>query len=61
MASELLHTKCRNTTYPPTTNVTRYNVPDDMVSWTSAYEAYTPLQYTAPNVFTAPWADPDIL
>ncbi|KAM7541332.1 hypothetical protein Aperf_G00000026212 [Anoplocephala perfoliata] len=57
MASKGLHYKCRNTAYPGAKNILRFNVPDSQVSWDAPFDSYDPVDYTAPSVLTAQWAD----
>jgi len=42
----------------PRSEVKRFEVPDDKVSWSEQYPSYNPVSYTDPKVLTAPWADP---
>ncbi|XP_052804145.1 transient receptor potential cation channel subfamily M member-like 2 isoform X2 [Mya arenaria] len=43
-------------------DIVRFHVPDDKVSWDTAYPEYSPNIYTAPVVLSRPqWADPDIM
>lgn len=53
------HFNCRNKLYP-FSQVQRFAVPDNKVSWGEPYEEYDPPDYTAPNLDKKPWADPDI-
>lgn len=46
----------RSTCYP----VSRFIVPDDKVSWTIPWPAYTPNFYSADHLKNCSWADPDI-
>ncbi|XP_060803532.1 ADP-ribose pyrophosphatase, mitochondrial [Amyelois transitella] len=54
-----IHFKCRGGTYPRS-NVLRFIVPDDKVSWSTEYTSYKPPNYTEPGLTGKPWADPDI-
>ncbi|RTG85914.1 uncharacterized protein DC041_0000242 [Schistosoma bovis] len=54
-----LHVKCRNSPYPRTSDIQRYPVPDDKVSWNLSWPEYHPVAYTAPGISKKPWADPD--
>ncbi|XP_026734746.1 ADP-ribose pyrophosphatase, mitochondrial [Trichoplusia ni] len=54
-----LHFKCRGGLYPRS-NIERYGVPDDKVSWSSEYEDYKPPNHTASSVHGKPWADSNI-
>lgn len=49
--------KCRNAEYRG--GVARFPVPDEKVSWSVDWPEYKPVDYTAPSVLTASWADPD--
>lgn len=59
LATMTLHFKCRGGLYPRS-NIERYVVPDDKVSWSSKYEDYKPPNHTASSVHGKPWADPNI-
>lgn len=54
-----LHTKCRNTNYPRSTQQ-RYSVPDDNVDWEEDFPGYNEhCQYfDSPVLAGKPWADP---
>jgi ADP-ribose pyrophosphatase len=59
-ALKLMHAKCRGA-YPGA-SVTRSVVPDQQVSWQTAFTDYAPTLYTAPVVASGPvWADKDFL
>lgn len=49
----------RNTIYPHS-NVTRFTVPDHLVSWMVKYADYLPEFYESPNIHGKPYADPSI-
>lgn len=53
------HIKCRGGIYPRS-NVERFPVPDDKVSWSSEYKEYNPPEFTSPSIHGKPWADPNI-
>ncbi|XP_075977667.1 ADP-ribose pyrophosphatase, mitochondrial [Anticarsia gemmatalis] len=53
------HFKCRGGLYPRS-NVERFPVPDDKVSWSTEFSEYKPVKYTSPHINGQPWADPDI-
>lgn len=53
------HMKCRGGLYPRS-NIERFPVPDEKVSWSVEFPEYKPLQYTAASINGKPWADPDI-
>ncbi|GAB1607934.1 ADP-ribose pyrophosphatase, mitochondrial-like isoform X1, partial [Argonauta hians] len=56
-----MHNNCRGGLYPRTTDVYRFTVPDDKISWSIPYPDYQPVDYTAESVQkNPPWADPDI-
>lgn len=59
LATMTLHFKCRGGVYPRS-NIERYAVPDDKVSWCSEYKEYKPLNHTASSIRGQPWADPNI-
>ncbi|XP_034296342.1 ADP-ribose pyrophosphatase, mitochondrial [Pantherophis guttatus] len=57
---ENLHRKARTSPYPGS-KVERTQVPDDKVDWLIDWKNYSPVDYTAPSVFSGPkWADPEI-
>lgn len=62
----MVHTKCRGEVYHYRTDgtswgkIARQSVPEDQVPWTSSLSSYTPSEFTAPFVLTAPWADPEL-
>ena len=62
----MVHTKCRGEFYNYRTDgsslgkIARFSVPEDKVSWSCSISSYSPPEFTAPFVLTAPWADPDI-
>ncbi|KAM3965385.1 ADP-ribose pyrophosphatase, mitochondrial [Aphomia sociella] len=53
------HFKCRGGLYPRS-NVERFAVPDDKVSWCNDYKHYNPPKYTESSINGKPWADPEI-
>ena len=54
------HSKARQSVYGGS-QVKRYPVPDDKVSWSVDWPSYAPVDFTHPNVAAGPvWADPDI-
>lgn len=53
------HFKCRGGKYPRS-NIERFPVPDDKVSWSTVFNEYKPVNYTASHIFGKPWADPEI-
>ena len=57
MSMAARNVKCRNAEYRG--GVARFPVPDEKVSWTVDWPEYKPVDYTAPSVLTASWADPD--
>nr|XP_056711555.1 ADP-ribose pyrophosphatase, mitochondrial [Euleptes europaea] len=57
---ENLHNKARTTPYPGS-KVERSEVPNDKVDWSTEWEEYSPVEYTACSVLAGPqWADPEI-
>lgn len=54
-----VHFKCRGGLYPRS-NVERFPVPDDKVSWSSEYKGYLPNNHTSSSIHGKPWADPNI-
>ncbi|XP_076236007.1 ADP-ribose pyrophosphatase, mitochondrial [Calliopsis andreniformis] len=57
--SKMMHHKCRQGFYP-SSNVKRFEVPENKVPWNIEYPEYKPVKYTAPVLKGKPWADPDI-
>lgn len=53
------HFKCRGGLYPRS-NIKRFIVPDDKVSWSTEFTEYAPVNYTSPHINGKVWADPDI-
>lgn len=59
--SSFVHVKCRNSEKPYlSSQVFRYKVPDDKVSWSVKFEDYNPQDYTDESTKGKPWADPSI-
>ena len=55
------HVKCRHPNSYPGEKVERFQVPENMVSWTIEFPDYKPIEFTAKKVLGKPvWADPDI-
>lgn len=55
-----MHYKCRGEYYPRTTDVLRFKVADDKVSWKVNFSEYKPKAYTSEAVSSQPvWADLD--
>ncbi|XP_072549252.1 ADP-ribose pyrophosphatase, mitochondrial isoform X2 [Salminus brasiliensis] len=60
MSSSAMHTKARCPVYPGS-NIQRFPVPDDKISWSTDWPEYNPVNYTAPSVLKKPaWADSEI-
>ncbi|XP_043597388.1 ADP-ribose pyrophosphatase, mitochondrial isoform X2 [Bombus pyrosoma] len=55
----MIHYKCRQGFYP-SSNVKRFEVPENKVAWNIEYSEYKPIEYTAPNLKGKPWADLEI-
>lgn len=55
----MLHYKCRQGFYP-SSNIKRFDVPDNKVLWNVEYLEYKPVKYTASVLKGKPWADPEI-
>lgn len=53
------HVKCRGGLYPRS-NIERFPVPDEKVSWSSEYKEYKPHNHTSSSIHGQPWADPNI-
>ena len=54
------HFKARCPTYPRYSEVVKYPVPDEKLTWDVMYPEYAPPDFTAPSVAKGPvWADPD--
>nr|XP_003706314.2 PREDICTED: ADP-ribose pyrophosphatase, mitochondrial [Megachile rotundata] len=56
---KMIHNKCRQGFYP-SSNIKRFEVPENKVSWSVDYPEYTPVEYTAPAIKGKSWADPAI-
>lgn len=56
---KMLHQKCRQGFYS-SSNIKRFEVPEDKVSWDIKYPEYKPVKYTSEVLVGKPWADPDI-
>ncbi|CAB3261535.1 unnamed protein product [Arctia plantaginis] len=54
-----IHYKCRGGLYPRS-NIERFTVPDEKVSWSTEFIEYKPVNYTSPHINGKPYADPDI-
>lgn len=57
--TRMLHQKCTRGLYPAS-NIKRFEVPEEKISWTVEYPEYKPVAYTAAVLQGKPWADPDI-
>ncbi|XP_076636109.1 ADP-ribose pyrophosphatase, mitochondrial [Colletes latitarsis] len=55
----MMHYKCRQGIYP-SSNVKRFEVPEDKVPWNVDFPEYEPVKYTASVLEGKPWADPEI-
>ncbi|OAD57903.1 ADP-ribose pyrophosphatase, mitochondrial [Eufriesea mexicana] len=55
----MIHYKCRQGTYP-SSNIRRFQIPEEKVSWKIEYSEYKPVEYTASNLTGKSWADPEI-
>jgi len=58
-----MHVKARSAVYPVRgldQTVNRFHIPDDKVSWSTDWEEYAPVDFTAGFVLTASWADPEL-
>lgn len=56
-----VHVKARGPEYPGASDVKKTEVSDANVPWNVKYEAYKPVEYTAPSVVAKPvWADADV-
>ncbi|XP_072298647.1 ADP-ribose pyrophosphatase, mitochondrial [Eucyclogobius newberryi] len=59
-SSDVLHVKSRCPQYPGS-NVKRYPVSDDKVTWSKSWPEYSPVSHINPAVAKKPcWADPEI-
>ena len=55
-----MHTKARSKLYP-NTEVERFPVPDEKVSWDEPFPEYKPVRFTSQHILDGPvYADPDI-
>jgi ADP-ribose pyrophosphatase len=58
MSQIFKHIACRNGIYAKT--IQRFNVPDDLVLWSTSFESYSPENFESPVLKGKPWADPEI-
>lgn len=54
---KMIHNKCRNGFYPHT-DIQRFKIEDNKISWNIEYPEYKPVKHTSPNILNKPWADP---
>ncbi|XP_078033549.1 ADP-ribose pyrophosphatase, mitochondrial isoform X1 [Augochlora pura] len=57
--SRMMHYKCREVFYA-SSNIKRFEVPEDKVPWNVEFSKYKPVKYTASVLSGKPWADPEI-
>lgn len=55
----LKHLKCINGLYPRS-NIQRFPVPENLISWNDKYPEYKPVFYESPVLAGKVWADPGI-
>ncbi|XP_012277187.1 ADP-ribose pyrophosphatase, mitochondrial [Orussus abietinus] len=55
---KMIHQKCRGGYYP-SSDVRRFEVPDDKVPWSVEFKEYDPPNYSSPALEGKQWADPD--
>ncbi|XP_043788550.1 ADP-ribose pyrophosphatase, mitochondrial isoform X1 [Apis laboriosa] len=55
----MIHYECRQGLYP-SSNIKRFEVPENKVAWNVEFPEYKPVEYTAALVKGKPWADPEI-
>lgn len=61
-----MHAVCRGDWYTYRTQegelekVARFPVPEDKVDWNTEFSDYSPVEFTAPHIVSAVWADPDL-
>lgn len=55
----MIHKKCRNSIYP-SSNIQRFTVPDDKISWDVNFPEYSPVIYSSRTLQGKSWADPSI-
>lgn len=58
MSQIFKHVACRNGIYAKT--IQRFNVPDDLISWSTTFDGYDPPHFESPVLKGKPWADPEI-
>jgi len=64
--NKMVHTKCRGEFYHHRTDdgtfgkIPRFQVTEEQVPWSVPLSSYTPVEFTAPFVLTAVWADPEL-
>ncbi|XP_050304005.1 ADP-ribose pyrophosphatase, mitochondrial isoform X2 [Anthonomus grandis grandis] len=54
-----MHSKCRGDLYP-FGGIKRFHVPDELVSWSTRFNDYSPPEYESPVLQNKPWADPPL-
>lgn len=57
--TKMIHHKCIKGLYP-SSNILRYEIPEDKVPWSVEFEEYQPEEYNSPVLIGKPWADPEI-
>lgn len=55
----MVHKKCRNSVYP-SSNISRFTVPDDKVLWEVHFAEYSPVEYSSKGLKGKPWSDPSL-
>jgi len=64
--NKMVHTKCRGEFYHHRTDdgtfgkIPRFQITEEQVPWSVPLSSYTPVEFTAPFVLTAVWADPEL-
>ncbi|XP_033222428.1 ADP-ribose pyrophosphatase, mitochondrial [Belonocnema kinseyi] len=57
--AKMIHQKCTRGLYP-SSNVQRFEVPEDKVAWSVEFPEYEPVEFNSPVLKGKPWADPEI-
>ena len=57
--ANMIHHKCTRGIYP-SSNVNRFEVPENKVPWSVEFPEYQPNEYNSPVLKDKPWADPEI-
>ena len=57
--TKMIHQNCIRGLYP-SSNVQRFDVPENKVPWSVEFPEYEPNEFNSPALKGKPWADPEI-